>query len=361
MRSLFLFCAAMAWGQSHPSWWTYVPRDTTALVGLNWEALQHSVLGDAVESELSSGAAVPVFEFESLRGAREILLSPPLAIVNGDIAQQALRTQAALKGLKKIAYRGIELWTSPALSLAIFNSQLVLVGSRQALEQAIDRLPSEKIPAEKEGDALGYSPLLVRAAQHTQDDLWVVASSLPDPLADRFVPLETEAGGFSGGLSLKNGLRLQATLDAAPGRPAEALAAQLRNSASSWPSLMRGMRIAAGEGEVNLALDIPAEQVRASLRGQSQPGPAPEKAEVARPAIAAVSVNGAPVPVSPAASESAPNSTKPTEAPQAVAIAAPTPQQAQAPATKPQAPARQVVRIIGLDEGIREIELPPAQ
>jgi hypothetical protein len=173
----------------------------------------------------------------------------------------------------------------------------VLVGARKTLEAAIDRSLSES--------ARLYSALLPRAARFAQADLWVVASQLPDPLAGVFVPLDTPARAFEGGVTVQNGLQIDALLDAGSPDAAAAAAENLRQSAPAWPSIARAMQIAVSERSVSLTLAATADQLAASLRQTSLP---------------------------------------------AASVPSPEPE-------KPAGP--QVIRIYGLDEGPREITLPP--
>ena len=339
----------MGWAQSHPSWWTYVPQDATALVGVNWDHLRGSPLGAAVESELSEGGEEAVFGYAALKQARQVLLAGPgpLAIVNGEVPQAALRAQFAAKGMKRVSDRGVELWIPPGangIGAAVFNEQLVLLGARKILEGAIDRLPSEKGAAEGERN---YSPLLQKAARFSQDDLWVVAAALPDALASRFVPLEAEASGFAGSVSLARGLRVEATLEAGSAAAGEKLAAELRGAIRGLPPVARGMQVSATGGSVVLALDISPEQLQASLRRAAEARPLVGVELESPPVIQTVAVNGARIEVS------------------AWELPAAAPPAAVVPATPVAAvadkPVRQVVRILGLEEGVREIELPPVQ
>src|SRR5258707_3474774 len=130
MRAIMFLCAVGAAAQSHPSWWTYAPLEAAALVGVRWESLRESALGSAVEPELSN-----VFEMDFLKQSQQILLaSPPfLAVASGDFPPATMRAEAAAKGLKRLTYRGVEMWASSsrdAMGVAALSGQLVLVGSR---------------------------------------------------------------------------------------------------------------------------------------------------------------------------------------------------------------------------------------
>ena len=330
----FLACAALASAQSHPSWWTYASPEATALVGIEWQSVRNSPIADAIQAELWDDLGFPALP--CLQNARQIVISSPelLALASGTFSASSMRDQAAQKGFKAMTYRGIDMWFATqkgVLSLARLNDQLVLIGEPTTLQEAVDRSLD---------DARTYSPLLARAARFAQKDLWVVASHLPDDLANRFVPLDTEAQGFEGSVSLHNGLELDATLAAGSAPQANAMADQLRRATPTLPAIMRGLQVTVAEDSVLLALAANRAEVIAALRGPDPVAPPVEKIKVETPShVEYVAVEK-------------PEPSKPVEK----AIE----KQVEKPVEKaPEKP--QVIRIFGLDEGPREIVLPPAK
>ena len=297
--------------QSHPTWWSYASPEATALVGINWENLQHSPFAEAVQAELSSGGSLGFPDLDCLKQARQILISSPelLAVEAGTFPAATLRAQALAHDFRPAIYKSVPLWLAPAgePGVAAISEQLVLVGAREALEAAIDRAG----PGGVVHDAQRLSSLLPRAARFSHADLWVVSSQLPDPLASLFVPLEVQAGGFDGSVSLRDGLDLEASLEAGSYEAAVALAKDLRISTASLPAIAQGLKIGVEEGSVMFWLRATKEDLAASLRA-------------------------APKPVVPEAAA------KPAAPPPAV----------------PKPPERQVIRILGLDDGPREIPFP---
>jgi hypothetical protein len=315
-RFLLAFMAAgLALAESHPSWWGLASPDATALVGIRWETLKGSVFADPLSSEFHSSLAFP--DLPILSDARQILISSPstLAIFTGTFPSATLRTQAGSHGLKMAAYKGIDLWISPGktLSIAQVSEQILLIGARRSLEAAIDRNQAET------GTTRRYSPLLARAARFAQSDLWVVSARLPDPLANLFVPLDAESRGFEGGVSLRDGVQLEATLDSGSEDAAAVTAENLRQSIPDLPEVARGLKVVAEADHVLLTLEIPRAQLNASLRIPEEP-------------------------------------VKPTELKQVQAV-----KQTQPEPAPPIPAGPQVIRIFGLDEGPREIVLPPAK
>jgi hypothetical protein len=215
------------------------------------------------------------------------------------------------------------------LSIARMNDQFLLLGDPKTLQLAVDRSLT---------DAKDYSPLLARAAKFAQKDLWVVASHLPDDLANRFVPLDTQAESFEGSLSVRNGLEMDAVLAANSPNEATASADKLRRAVPTLPAIARGLQVTVEEDSVMLALEATREEVIAALRAPEPVAKPPETIKVESPLhVQQVVVEKV---------EQIPE--KPVE------------QSVEKPFEKvPVKP--QVIRIVGLDDGPREIILPPTR
>lgn len=326
----FLACAGLAAAQSHPSWWNNSSPQATAIVGIDWQSVRASPLADPVEAELWGDLGFP--DLPCLQNARQIVVSSPelLALVSGNCA--AIAKQAASKGLKPMTYRGVDMWFAvekSTLSVARLSDQLVLIGDPKTLEIAVDRNIK---------DSKDYSPLLARAAKFAQKDLWVVSSQLPDDLASRFVPLDTEARGFEGSLSVRDGLELEAVLTAGSDQEAVESADKLRQATPTFPTIVRGLDVKVEESSILLALEATPEQVMAAMRGPAPVAAPPPPAETIKVET--------PVKVEQVAVEK-PEEKVEKEIPKPVEkVVEKTPE-------KPQ-----VIRIIGLDDGPREIVLP---
>jgi hypothetical protein len=328
---LVLFTAGILSAQSHPGWWTYASPDATALVGIDWHALRTSPFADGVREELGPGGlGFPALD--CLDQSTQILVSSPalLAVVSGSFAAPTLGQQATAKGFRAGTYKNVNVWIAPqsaVLSIALMNPQIVLLGSRKTLEEAIDRATDlaaqegETARATKPRATKRYSPLLARAAQFARNtDLWVVSSRLPDPLASRFVPLEIETRGFEGWVSAENGLRLEAVLLASSKEEALVIAEHLRGTLAGLTSLARGIELHVDGDEVGLSFTATSEQFNASLKNVPAPAVPPSLAEVAS------------IPPPPPAVTLPPENEKPKQP--------------------------QVIRIVGLDQGPVEIPFP---
>lgn len=360
--ALLLGLALTASAESHPSWWTYASPDATALVGIHWDNLRNSPLAAAVEAELSSTGPLAFPDLDCLRHAREMVISSPelLAAAAGSFPSSAVKDQAPRAGLHRLSYHGVTLWipdATSALGIAQISEQLVLIGARKTLQSAIDRSlqPSGR----------SYSSLLPKAARFSQTgDLWVVAIRLPDPLANLFVPLDAEGYGFLGQLSLRDGVSLEASFDASSIDAAASIAAHIKEQAQSLPAFAQALEATSDRRTVNIELQADPDEVAAALgpAAAPAPAPAPPPAPVARAAVAPPPAPAtAPAAVAAAAPVTAKLAVRPPEP-----ITPPTPQPAPEPAAAPAAVAPvpvpsgpQVVHIIGLDDGPREIVLPP--
>ena len=337
---MFLACATFAAAQSHPSWWTYASPNATAIVGIDWPKVRASPFAEPVEAELWGDLGFPDLPF--LHNARQIVVSSPdlLALVTGNFSSSLMHEQAARKNFKPMTYRGIDMWFSSeksVLSLARLSDQLLMIGEPNTLEMAVDRTIN---------DPKNYSPLLARAAKFAQKDLWVVASQLPDDLASRFVPLDTEAQSFEGWLSVRGGLELDALLSARSAEEANASAERLRKAAPNFPAIARGLEVTVEEDSLRLTLSATREQVIAALRAPEPVAPPPETIKVETPAAVQRVIVEKPERPKPIITEKV---EKIVEKP----IEKPVEKSVEKIAEKPQ-----IIRIVGLDDGPREIVLP---
>jgi hypothetical protein len=360
--------AALAAGESHPSWWTYASPEATTLVGIQWNNLRHSPFAAAIEAELSSTGALAFPDLDCLREAREIIISSPalLAAEAGSFPAATVKDQAQRQGLRRSVYKGVTLWLpeqADKLGVAQISEQLVLVGARKTLQAAVDRSLVET--------GRLYSALLPRAARFSQTgDLWVVAMKLPDPLADLFVPLDADASEFLGQVSVRDGLTVEASFNAGSEEAAAKFAQGLRQMAPSFSAVARGVEASVDQSRVVIALQVNSQELAAALHPAVSQAPAPAREAAAVPTPAPLPI---PTPIvelragvinspPPAPAPIQPTSAPPQPTP---ALTQPTPATPEPPPlvkfdlTHVENGQPQIVRIYGLDEGTREIVLPP--
>jgi hypothetical protein len=299
---LSAIAASLATGQSFPRSWNYVAPDATALVGIEWQHLRDSFLAGAVSSELSSSGRLGFPDLPCLWNSREILLAGPdlLGVATGTFPPGTVAAQAASLDMQPMDYDGVRLWIAKGKdrrSLAQVNDNLLLIGWKETLQAAIDR---SLLTAGRQ-----MSPLLARGARLAANfDLWISATALPDPLVSVFVPVELETADFDGGLSARNGLVLDAHYSMGTPQGAAQSADYFRQAVPDFHPLLRAMNVIEDGELVRLKLQVSPQELAEQLRP-----PTPPKTEV-------------------------------VEAPP--------------PPTKPR-----TIHILGLDDGPREIPLPP--
>ncbi len=307
MFVLLAAAAIPACGQSYPTSWNYFDLDAKSFAGLNMDAVRRSPLFDAARSELgdltSLRIPVPAFLFE----ASQIVFASPgnLAILSGQWALPEVRKQAAAIGMKPGHYRGVELMlgASGSMSLAVVTEQTLVLGERKELMTAIDRA--------QPGQFRVFHPLWARAARMAaSNDFWILSTGSGAALAENIMPnagvLAREITGIELGMSLRDGLALDAALTTRTDQAARTLLARVRESLPDLPEVAHSLNLTLEPNTLRLRLSVDREQLAQSLRER-------QKAPVAR-------AN-------------------------------------QPPPEPPVPPEKQVIRIYGLDEGVREIPL----
>ncbi len=276
-------------GESYPSAWNYVAPDARSIIGLEWLRLQDSFLGEAVSAELWTEGHLGIPELDCLKQSREILLSAPdfLAVFSGPFPAAVVESQASRAGLLKSSYNGVRLWIASEKtrrSLAQVNDNLLLIGWRDTLEEAIDRgMQTELRP---------YSPLLARGARLAPSgDFWIAANALPDPLVNVFLPLKIETADFDGVVSARTGLRIDARYNMATTEDALLSAQYFREAIPNFHAVLQGMHVIPEGESVLLRLEVAAEELEQHLRPPAPPvtEAKPKPAEPAGPRVVRIS------------------------------------------------------------------------
>lgn len=373
----FLVLAGTCAGQSHPAWWTYASPEATALVGIQWSSLRSSPFAGAVSGELRPGGSLRFPNVPMLGSADQILLSSPalLGIEYGLFPADILRQQASAAGMTRRTYRDVPIFVSAdpeILSIARVSDNLLLLGSPESLEDAIERgqyraavreaepgseLDPEETPTSAQRP---YTPLLAVAAKYSQEDLWAVSTEFPDPLASLFVPLDVRANKFEGSVSLWQGMHLVAGISAGSVPEAVDIMDYLRQSVSGIRPMARALELTIEDTTVLMRLDINEQELADSLGTPGQASPVTTSTQPASPdqnasGAAAASAQPVQAPGTPAQ----PGDQSPGQS--NVQPSAPAQPDAAEPDNNAQAPERRVVRIVGLEEDTREIELPANQ
>jgi hypothetical protein len=334
VAKLFLVCSGFAAAQSHPSWWNNASPKATGLVGIEWQSIQNTPVAEALQSELWGSMGFP--DLPCVHHARQIVISSPelLALVSGNCA--TIQDQA--RAFKPMNYRGVEMYFARekgTLSVAKLNDQLVMIGETETLQLAVDRT----LATAKE-----YSPLLAKAAQFNGRDFWIVSSQLPDDLANRFLPMSVTAQRFEGFVSFRAGLELHVLVTSTSEQQAQETAAKLQKDMAGLPAIFRQMEVTTESESVVLSLSATKDQVTASMRAAESAEPAPKPVETIKVET-------------PKHVEYVPVELPKAEAPKVLAAKPAEKPLEKSPEPVPVKP--QTVRIVGLDEGPKEIVLPP--
>lgn len=313
-------------GQSSPTWWKYVPPEASAVVGIQWKQLRTTMFAGPIGAELAPGGMLGFPDLEILQTAEQILIGSPrlLAIEYGTFSHDKLRDQATKKSFTRRMLKSAELWVSPeadSLSIAYVSEKILLVGSAATLESEIARVADPK--------SRSYSPLLARGARYIKEDLWVVASKLPDPLASTFVPFDWEATAFEGSVSVWEGLHAVAAVERSSPMRAMDLADSIATTLASRPAMAEGTEVTTHERSVMIRMDLDEEHLAASMNSAEAPSAlaSAESIHAPEPAVA----NSAPAPSVPAKTFVPATAAKPA-APSPVAIVPPAVKVTPAPA-----------------------------
>lgn len=271
VKSLLLFAvaASMAVAESHPAWWAYVSPEANALIGIKSSSIRSSPLAAVIDAKVFASSTPRFPSLDCLKQADEIVVSSPdlLAVAAGSFPEAMVEVQAQRRGLSRSAYREVALWlpkSTGGMGVARVSDEILLVGTQQTLEAAIDRSLAESAHQD--------SPLFSKAAGLSESgDVWAVAAKLPDPLVGEFMPLETTGVNLLGQASAHDGLTLAASFDAASADAAGDFVRGLREKALSWPEAARGFEATADQAHVTITLKMTAEPLAAVLRSVPKP------------------------------------------------------------------------------------------
>jgi hypothetical protein len=319
--TLLVACVAVgpATAQSHPGWWTFVAPESKTLVGIHWQTIQDRDLGEHLRLQfISQGPPFnPVApDFPCLRQARDLLISSPELVmgISGGCTAAELKSYATERGWKRSAYKGFDLWTAPESGILQWNERVVLIGSTHDLRVVVDRSLDEKRE---------YSPLLMTGAKLAHEsDFWVVSTEAKEETSSTYsaYAIASEDGQEPADDAIGTSIALQAD------------------------SAKRATEIAAAIRKVNPSAQVSASGTTVTAIARLSKG---------HPVLPAVAMDRIVVGEHPIVATP-------------VALAVPRPPNVEAAkpeiaAVPPKLAEPQIIRIFGLDDGPREIILPPKQ
>lgn len=325
---LLALSAATALAADDTGIWRYVHPNAKAYFGLDWRRASQSFLADMVRQEVAKAGAAAIPGLELLDSMDRILITSPgdvksneeppmVAVIEGRFDLAKVREAASPSAVSR-RYRGVEILEPPKggseIQLALVNTHLLLLGDPASLRAVIDRKASSKFTPS--GKLLDRARLLAR-----ENELWALGAIPLQKLTGDSLPQAAamlhDIKGFEIGITVEDGLGLQINLDTASEETAHslatglstlvALAAVQEGSSPQFAELSRQIEIAPTGPLLRIAMHMDRRQVEegfAHARARQQ------------------------------------------HRPDAIHTSA----------RAPEPPRKKVIRIYGLDEGVREIE-----
>jgi hypothetical protein len=345
----------MASAQTDPALWRYIHPNAKALLSLDWSHIGHSHIGTILREKFvdTGGIAIPGIEF--LDDIERVVISSPgrasdadesseppmLIVVRGHFDTAKIRQLLISHGSKAQMFNSTPVYRPQAksnkdMAFVILDAQTLLIGDAQSV---FTRLEKNRYPTP--GSGPGASTLISARAAELDGlyEFWAILSGQGAMAGNRLTELLTggelgsEAQGVELGFSIRNGL----TADVSVKFPSEAAAKSMASEMSrllkmavkdkvgepAMLDLEKKLKIGATGlfAKINLRLNAQELQKNADLFAASHKPP--ERLLQPAPAVAAVTP---------------------------VVKTDPPP---------PPKPERSVIRIEGLDEGIREIPYKP--
>ncbi len=326
-RFLFpvLIAASLGWCQlSTPAAWRFAPAAPSFLLGVDWRQASQSAIAPLAGAAVSEAAGLGfVEELNSLLVTAEPKAGKGrfLAIATGRFDLAAMRRMAAAEKAVLTRTRGVEIFTAQDMAAAILEGRICLVGDKASVTAAIFRGAGLN---PRDGD------LWRRAIEYsTHYPLWIASDASADLRsagsngASPFAGVRT----IDGGIALQRGLEAVFDLGLASAEEAAALAASLQAAAN--PAFGR-IGVQAQGTKVRVEAVVEMAQLETSLKTMLAAG-ASRKGGLSDWLITGTS---------------------------AAPPATPTLTAAVTPPTPPAPPRRRTIRIVGLEEGTREIPYP---
>ncbi len=296
MKRVFLatltltFAGGLAWAASSvsmPSMWRYAHPEAKALIGIEWQRILRSPLGDEIRKKIAEANPGGLKDLHLMESVQRVFISTPgkregalggkpaaVVAVQGDFDLEKIRTLAAEKTTGESTYDDVEILELKADSgdpaeLALVSPQLLLLGDPESVEAAIDHY--------REGDPSQVSnPLFQRAAElSAASDVWIVAKTTPGDFASKNGKQPKFLEGvrsLEAGLSFQDGLGLQLNLGTENPAKAQEMATTLKLMAGMMlasqlpkqggPNLAQKLQVSTKESRVEMALHLKQDEVK---------------------------------------------------------------------------------------------------
>jgi hypothetical protein len=287
---LFFVCIPML--AADASLWRFVHPKSKALVGIQWSTVQKSEVGRWIQERWINGESIPGMEF--LPDIQEALISspgpasdapnadPPLLIaIRGHFDLARVQQLLVRQGHRAQSFGTVSIYRpiakgSTEPSFALLSSEIILVGDLQSLYATIER---SRLPVSEDDDEgfLGRAQLLA-----TRYDCWAIMS---EPGAMKNFLFASLAGktispdslGFEAGISVKDGLSIDLVLNSRSERGARTACAKLtrllkvNSGGPEYAALFQKLRITSDHTSVFISLKMNPQETAASLKIPAAP------------------------------------------------------------------------------------------
>lgn len=279
MLALLLACRVVLPAVNYPASWRYAHPDTQFLMGVEWRRLMLSPVYSSLRLPPDS---IP--RPELLEDLDRVLISSPdagegrfLAILSGRFQLDELRKLATAGKAKIRVYNTVEI-VAPADGsagepwFALVDPRTILAGDRASVLEALDRATAGPMHPPPEDSIVARARELAETS-----DIWIVAGGSIARLArDRLPTLfpPSDLAAMEAAISLREGLQVRLDLQAKTEQDARALAGTL---AQQWAqqvyptaltALLRHVQLGVAETTVRLELALTAaemNQIQSSL------------------------------------------------------------------------------------------------
>jgi hypothetical protein len=334
-----LLAPVIAHAQTDPALLRFVPNDAKALISIDWKRVRQSPVGTMIRQKWVDGSAIPGVEL--LNDIDRVVISsqgrnpvdapspaedaPMLIAVGGHFDLARVREILSAQGARPQMFNNVQVYrpqgnSGKEMAFVLLDAQTILIGDARSVFASLERTA---FPI----SAPDATSLLTRAAQlDINYDAWALMTTPGVLASDRLMAmftggeLGTEAQGFEIGFSLRSGLTVDTTVmfqsEAAAKRMASELGRLLKLAIKdkiSEPAMLdmeKKLKIASEGSLVKIAMRMTQPELDKNAQIFAVSHKQPAVADV-RPLVISSSA--------------------------------------------PPKPAKQVIRIEGLDEGTREI------
>ena len=229
-----LLAPVVAKGQSDPSLWRFVNRNTKALIGINWARIRPLRAGEIVREQwLTAGVLASVPGVELLDDIDRVLISSPgknlsddsaespiLIAIHGHFDAAKVRRVFTHLGARPQTYNSFQVYRpqrrnpqdadAKDVAWVQFDAETILYGDAPSVFGALDR--NQFAPASQQ-------PIVARAAEMDANyELWVIMDAAEMVSNDQIAALfrggewTSEAQGVEAGFNLRAGLAADVTV-----------------------------------------------------------------------------------------------------------------------------------------------------